>query len=118
GLRGALPWMEGLKIGEARMQGLLGPEGDAGQGLRAVAALVGHSHPNTTIRHYTHVLCVALHGVLHKLDGSTCAAASSSGLQARPRSIGGWRRSGRPMTRRGMRPPNGIDSTGRSGIGS
>ncbi|MHB1282247.1 MAG: hypothetical protein ACYCOY_10990 [Metallibacterium sp.] len=69
GLCGALPWMEGLKIGEARMQGLLGPEGDAGQGLRAVAALVGHSHPNTTIRHYTHVLCVALHGVLHKLDG-------------------------------------------------
>lgn len=69
GLREALPWLEGLKIGEARMQGLLGPEGDAGQGLRAVAALVGHSHPNTTIRHYTHVLCVALHGVLHKLDG-------------------------------------------------
>ena len=68
GLREALPWLEGLKIGEARMQGLLGPEGDAGQGLRAVAALVGHSHPNTTIRHYTHVLCVALHGVLHKLD--------------------------------------------------
>ncbi|MHB1944264.1 MAG: hypothetical protein ACYCPE_03355 [Metallibacterium sp.] len=68
GLCGALPWLEGLKIGEARMQGLLGPEGDAGQGLRAVAALVGHSHPNTTIRHYTHVLCVALHGVLHKLD--------------------------------------------------
>lgn len=67
-LCGALPWLEGLKIGDERMQGLLGPEGDAGQGLRAVAALVGHSHPNATIRHYTHVLCVALHGVLHKID--------------------------------------------------
>ena len=68
GLHESLPWLEGLKIGEARMQALLGPEGDAGQGLRAVAALVGHSHPNTTVRHYTHVLCVALHGVLRKLD--------------------------------------------------
>ncbi|EQD55870.1 hypothetical protein B2A_05479, partial [mine drainage metagenome] len=69
GLCGALPWIAGLRIGDERMQALLGPEGDAGQGLRAVAALVGHSHPNTTVRHYTHVLCVALHGVLHKLDG-------------------------------------------------
>lgn len=68
GLREALPWLDGLRISDERMQVLLGPEGDAGQGLRAVAALVGHSHPNTTIRHYTHVLCVAFHGLLHKLD--------------------------------------------------
>ena len=68
GLREALPWLEGLRISDERMQALLGPEGDAGQGLRALAALVGHSHPNTTIRHYTHVLCVALRGVLHKID--------------------------------------------------
>ncbi len=67
-LRDTLPWMEGLKIDDERMQALLGPEGDAGQGLRVVAALVGHSHPNTTIRHYTHVLCVVLHALLHKLD--------------------------------------------------
>ena len=68
GLREALPWLEGLRISDERMQALLGPEGDAGQGMRALAALVGHSHPNTTIRHYTHVLCVALRGVLHRID--------------------------------------------------
>jgi site-specific recombinase XerD len=64
----ALPWLAGLRISDERMAALLGPEGDAGQGMRAVAALVGHSHPTTTIRHYTHVLCVALRGVLKKLD--------------------------------------------------
>ncbi len=68
GLRNALTWLESLKIIDKRMRVLLGSEGDAGHGMRAVSALVGHLHPTTTIRHYTHVLCVALHGVLKKLD--------------------------------------------------
>ena len=46
----------------------LGSEGDAGQGVRAVSALVGHSHPTTTIRHCAHVVRAALCGVLRKLD--------------------------------------------------
>lgn len=62
------PWLAGLIIEPERMRVLLGSEGDAGQGLRALSALVGHSHPTTTLRHYVHVLCIALYGALRKLD--------------------------------------------------
>jgi integrase len=68
GVADDFPWMKDLMIEPARMHALLGSEGDAGQGMRAVAALVGHSHPTTTIRHYVHVLGIALHGVLRKAD--------------------------------------------------
>lgn len=63
-----MPWLKGLVVDPNRMQVLLGTEGDAGQGMRAVSALVGHSHPTTTIRHYVHVLGIALHGALEKAD--------------------------------------------------
>lgn len=62
------PWIEGLLVPPAQMQTLFGTEGDAGQGLRALSALVGHSHPTTTVRSYVHVLCVALYAALHKVD--------------------------------------------------
>lgn len=62
------PWLKGLKVEAGQVSALLGTEGDAGQGLRALAGLVGHSHPNTTLRSYTHVLCVALRGVLDRHD--------------------------------------------------
>lgn len=68
GLDADFPWLPGLMIEPERMRVLLGSEGDAGQGLRALSALVGHSHPTTTLRHYTHVLCIALYGALRKLD--------------------------------------------------
>jgi hypothetical protein len=68
GLFEELPWLEELLIDPARMHALLGQEGDAGQGLRALAALVGHSHPTTTLRHYVHVLGIALYGALRKGD--------------------------------------------------
>lgn len=63
-----LPWLSGFRIEPERLSALLGSEGNAGQGMRAVSALVGHTHPNTTIRHYTHTLCIALRGVLNHLD--------------------------------------------------
>lgn len=64
-----LPWIKDLMIGsKRRMHALLGAEGDAGQGMRAVSAMVGHSHPTTTIRHYVHVLGIALYGALRKTD--------------------------------------------------
>jgi hypothetical protein len=68
GLFEEFPWLEELLIDPARMHALLGQEGDAGQGLRALAALVGHSHPTTTLRHYVHVLGIALYGALRKGD--------------------------------------------------
>lgn len=68
GVADELPWVQDLIIDEKRISGLLGNEGDAGQGLRAVAALLGHSHPTTTIRHYVHTLCIALYGALKARD--------------------------------------------------
>lgn len=62
------PWVEELLISDKRLKALLGTEGDAGQGIRAVSALVGHSHPTTTIKHYCHVLCIALYAALRELD--------------------------------------------------
>lgn len=63
-----MPWLRGLRIAPERLRVLLGAEGDAGQGLRALAALVGHSHPTTTIRHYVHILGIALRGALEQGD--------------------------------------------------
>lgn len=63
-----LPWLTQMRISNERMQALLGTEGNAGQGLRAVAALLGHSHPTTTLHHYIHVMCLALHGALESKD--------------------------------------------------
>lgn len=68
GLIADFPWLDDFVIDPGRMQALLGEEGDAGQGLRALAALIGHSHPTTTLRHYVHVLSIALHGALRKGD--------------------------------------------------
>jgi len=62
------PWLEGMRIPPERMQALLGPEGNGGQGLRALSALMGHAHPTTTLRNYIHTLCIARRGALDKLD--------------------------------------------------
>jgi hypothetical protein len=68
GLVADLPWLNGMRLESDRLRALLGSEGDAGQGMRALSALIGHGHPNTTIRHYTHVLCIALRGALNARD--------------------------------------------------
>lgn len=68
GLFEDFPWLEDLIVDPAQMHALLGDEGDAGQGLRSLAALVGHSHPTTTMRHYVHVFSIVLHGALRKGD--------------------------------------------------
>lgn len=68
GLVDDLPWLAGFKVEPERLRALLGSEGDAGQGMRALSAMVGHAHPITTIRHYTHVLFIALRGVLNRRD--------------------------------------------------
>ncbi|HEX7371150.1 MAG TPA: hypothetical protein VF284_12805, partial [Rhodanobacteraceae bacterium] len=62
------PWLPDLLLGTHEVTGLMGSEGNAGQGLRAVAAMVGHSHPTTTLRHYVHVMGLVLHGALEKAD--------------------------------------------------
>lgn len=67
-LVGDLPWLAGFAVEPGRLRALLGSEGDAGQGMRALSAMVGHAHPITTIRHYTHVLFIALRGVLNRRD--------------------------------------------------
>lgn len=62
------PWIEGHLVDQRRLTALLGSEGDGGQGLQAVSAMLGHSHPTTTARHYIHGMCVALHAGLRKTD--------------------------------------------------
>ena len=56
-----LPWVAPLLNTEGRFSTLLGAEGQCGQGLQAISALLGHLHPSTTVRHYTHTFCIMLY---------------------------------------------------------
>jgi hypothetical protein len=56
-----LPWLESSLPPASDVQVLLGSAGQSGQGLKAIAALLGHLHETTTLQHYIHTLCVALH---------------------------------------------------------
>lgn len=56
-----MPWVEELVTEYQSVDVLLQTEPDIGQGLQAISALLGHLHPSTTLRHYIHVLCVALY---------------------------------------------------------
>lgn len=63
-----MPWLAHLLIDRERMDGLLDGEPDGGQGLQVVSALLGHSHPTTTLRHYVHVMFVLLHAAQRRDD--------------------------------------------------
>ena len=58
------PWLAGCLSSPAEMDVLLGGEGQSGHGLQAVAALMGHSHPLTTLRHYIHTAGIAFYARL------------------------------------------------------
>ena len=58
------PWLAGCLSSPAEMDVLLGGEGQSGHGLQAVAALMGHSHPLTTLRHYIHTAGIAFYAHL------------------------------------------------------
>lgn len=55
------PWVESFLVERDRMDVLMGAEGPSGHGLQAISALLGHSHPTTTLMHYIHILCVAFY---------------------------------------------------------
>lgn len=55
------PWLDGLLMPQPQIELLLGDESNGGQGLQAMSALLGHSHPTTTLGHYCHGMGLALH---------------------------------------------------------
>ena len=59
-----LPWMSEFLVPDAQMDVLFGGEGQSGHGLQAIAALLGHSHPLTTLRHYIHTVGIAFYAHL------------------------------------------------------
>ncbi|WP_152551665.1 tyrosine-type recombinase/integrase [Polycyclovorans algicola] len=59
-----LPWVNGLLPPPDQQAALLGSAGQCGQGAKAISAMLGHLHETTTLRHYTHTLCVGLHAYL------------------------------------------------------
>lgn len=63
-----LSWVKSFLVEKSRLAVLVGNEGDGGQGMQAVSAVLGHSHPTTTARHYVHVMCIALFSALRSLD--------------------------------------------------
>ncbi|MDT0635909.1 hypothetical protein [Spectribacter hydrogenoxidans] len=67
-LYGDMPWLEPMLLDDRQIELLMGAEGDCGQGMRAVSALLGHSHPTTTIRHYVHVFGLLLHAAMRSHD--------------------------------------------------
>lgn len=56
-----LPWVAPLLPEDDQVAVLIGPGGEGGQGLKAVAALLGHLHETTTLYHYVHTLGIALY---------------------------------------------------------
>ncbi len=58
------PWMTEFLVPDAQMDVLFGGEGQSGHGLQAIAALLGHSHPLTTLRHYIHTVGIAFYAHL------------------------------------------------------
>lgn len=58
------PWKAEFLVPDAQMEVLFGGEGQSGHGLQAIAALLGHSHPLTTLRHYIHTVGIAFYAHL------------------------------------------------------
>jgi integrase len=56
-----LPWLPSSLPSREEISVLLGSAGQAGQGMKAISALLGHLHETTTLHHYVHTLCIALH---------------------------------------------------------
>jgi integrase len=63
-----MPWIEPLLIDRARLALLAGDEGPSGQGLQVTSAMLGHGHPTTTLRHYTHSVAIAFFALTRNLD--------------------------------------------------
>jgi hypothetical protein len=58
------PWLAEFLSSPTEMEVLFGGEGQSGHGLQAIAALMGHSHPLTTLRHYIHTTGIAFYAHL------------------------------------------------------
>lgn len=58
------PWLAEFLSSPAEMEVLFGGEGQSGHGLQAIAAMMGHSHPLTTLRHYIHTTGIAFYAHL------------------------------------------------------
>ena len=56
-----LPWLASSLPSREDAEVLLGSAGQAGQGMKAISALLGHLHETTTLHHYVHTLCIAMH---------------------------------------------------------
>lgn len=66
-LKHQLPWLKQLLIPNGRLGILLGNEGFSGHGLQAISAMLGHSHPTTTLRYYIHTVGIAHLAYLYTL---------------------------------------------------
>jgi integrase len=64
---GYIPWLQQLLIPKGRLGVLLGNEGFSGHGIQAISAMLGHSHPTTTLRYYIHTVGIAHLAYLHTL---------------------------------------------------
>lgn len=60
-LAAELPWLASSMPPRKDVEVLLGSAGQAGQGMKAISALLGHLHETTTLHHYVHSLCIAMH---------------------------------------------------------
>lgn len=58
------PWLAEFLLSPPEMEVMSGGEGQSGHGLQAIAAMMGHSHPLTTLRHYIHTTGIAFYAHL------------------------------------------------------
>lgn len=61
------PWLSKFIIAKDQIDVLLGGEGPGGHGAQAISALLGHSHPTTSLRYYIHTMGVAFYAHLYGL---------------------------------------------------
>lgn len=83
---GQVPWLHEFLLPESQVEVLLGSEGQSGHGLQVIAALLGHSHPLTTLRHYIHTTGVAFYAHLCGLPRPSLLHAFENRL-ASPRTM-------------------------------
>ena len=76
------PWLSDFRLPASQMEVLFGGEGQSGHGLQAIAALLGHSHPLTTLRHYIHTLGIAFYAHLSELPAPDLMRAFEQRLGA------------------------------------
>lgn len=88
------PWLPEFRLPASQMEVLSGGEGQSGHGLQAIAALLGHSHPLTTLRHYVHTVGIAFYAHLSELPALDVMRAFEFRLgssRTMRRRINGWR---------------------------